>query len=260
MIQEGDFVRVAGFASTRDYRLLLLTNLLLPDGEELLVRGNSRPRWSTDAERRAASAFDPDKIAQAKASAEGIFRVWTWGRATPGWWFFGGPETFPLTEAGLATLEGYDEYEDNPVLKCIPPGMPATMGNPYPIIFEDKGDSIEYRSEEFDIVRTIYLDAESDADVAPSPLGYSVGRWDDENTLLVETTRINAPYFNRVGVRQTEDVVVNERFTLEEGGQKLSYEISVTDANILTQTYQYTGHWVWAPGEEVGKYECAVVE
>jgi hypothetical protein len=260
MLQKGDFVRAAGYASTRQGSLLLLSNLLLPNGKELLVRGNSVPRFDATAERRGAPVFAAERVAAAEAAADGIFRVWTWGRAEPGWWFFGGPERFPLTETALASLENYDEYRDNPVLKCIPPGMPATMGNPYPMTFVKAGDDIEYRSEEFDIVRTIHMNAVPDAVVAPSPLGYSIGEWQGRNVLVVETTKINAPYFNRVGVRQSENVVVRERFTLADEGHRLDYDITVTDAETLAEPWVWGAHWNWVPGEQVGTYECAVEE
>ncbi len=260
VLAEGDFVRAAGYASTRKDNLLLLNNLLLPSGEELLVRGNSRPRFSDTARRRGVIAFDAERIAAAKAEADSIFRVWSWGRAEPGWWFFGGPERFPLTAKGLASLNGYDEYADNPVLKCIPPGMPATMGNPYPMTFVRVDENIEYRSEEFDIVRTIHMNPHNDTDTAPSPLGYSVGHWEDPNTLVVRTTSISAPYFNRVGVRQSQEVVVDERFQVSDEGARLDWEIKVTDPATLENPWEWGAHWVWAPGEEVGTYECTVAD
>jgi hypothetical protein len=260
MLNDGDFVKAAGYASTRKTGHMLLTQILLPNGEELLVRRNAAPRWTTTAARGGELALDPAKVKAAEAEAESIFRVWTWGRAEPGWWFFAGPERFPLTDAAMASLGNYDEYTDNPVLKCIAPGMPATMGNPYPMTFVRAGDNIEYRSEEFDIVRTIHMDADPDAEVSTSPLGYSVGHWEDPNTLVIRTTRINAPYFNRVGVRQSQDVVVDERFALNNDGARLDYEIKATDAATLEKPWEWGAHWVWAPGEEVGIYECTVAE
>jgi len=260
LVNEGDSVRAAGFASTRQDGLMLVSNLLLANGKEMVVRGNSAPRFVATAERREALAFSSEQIAAAEAEADSLFRVWSWGRAERGWWFFAGPERFPLTEAGLASLEGYDEYRDNPVLKCIPPGMPATMGNPYPMTFRKVGNNIEYRSEEFDIVRTIQIDADPDADVEPSPLGYSVGHWESANTLTIRTTKINTPYFNRVGVKQSGDMVVDERFTLNDDGRRLDWTVKVTDPATLKEPWEWGAHWNWVPGEEVGQYQCTVAE
>jgi len=260
MLKEGEVVRAAGFASTRQAGHLLLSNLLLPNGEELLVRRNSGPRFAATANRGREPEFDAGQIAAAEVAADGIFRVWTWGRAERGWWFFAGPERFPLTKTALGSLTEYDEYRDNPVLKCIPPGMPATMGNPYPMTFVRAGENIEYRSEEFDIVRTIHMGGDAAADTAASPLGYSVGRWDTPNSLVIRTTNISAPYFNRVGVRQTGGVVVEERFTLNDKGHRLDWTIRVADPGTLSEPWEWGAHWVWAPGEAVGRYECTVAD
>jgi len=264
MLNVGDTVRVAGFASTRRPNHMILNHLLLPNGVELLLRSARTPRFSDGAvlgNVGGETEIDTAKVQAATARAEGIFRVWSWGRAEPGWWFFSGPERFPLTESALASLADYNEYEDNPVLKCIAPGMAATMGNPYPVQFVQVNDkTIEIRQEEFDRIRTIHLNADPQADVAPSPLGYSVGRWEDENTLVIKTTRINAPYFNRVGVRQSPAVEVDERFTVGDDGSRLDYELVVTDPPTLKEPWAWKAHWVWVPGEEVGPYQCAVAE
>lgn len=257
MLEPGDRISAAGFASTRTEGLMLLQTLLMPDGKEVLLRRNAAPQFDEAARRYAQVEFDNAQVAAAREQADGIFRVWTWGRAERGWWFFSGPERFPLTEAGLASLDGYDEYTDNPVLKCIAPGMPSTMGNPYPISFSRDGDDIVYRGEEFDIVRRIHMNAEVPDDIEPSPLGYSVGRWDGE-TLVVQTTHINSPYFNRVGVRQSAEVTVDETFAVSEDGNRLDWTIAVTDPSTLTEPWRWGAHWNWAPGEEVGSYDCTI--
>jgi len=69
-VKEGDFVRAAGHPSSRNDALLLLTNVLTPSGDEIIVR-RGMPRWQPGTRRRPPSAFDPDRVAQAKAEAEG---------------------------------------------------------------------------------------------------------------------------------------------------------------------------------------------
>ena len=136
--------------------------------------------------------------------------------------------------------------------------MPATIGNPYPLQFVQVGENIELRQEEFDVVRTIHMNGSPDANTPASPLGYSVGQWEDDNTLVISTTHINWPYFNRVGVSQSEDVSVQERFVIDEEAGKLHYELTVTDPATLTEPYKWKALWVWVPGEVVAKYACTV--
>ena len=256
MVVVGDRVKAAGPPSTRRDQLILVENLLLPGGQELLIRRNSVARWP-DADvyvaRRQNSGSEPSA-----EDAEGIYRVWTWGRLSRGWWFFGPPENFPLTESARSQAATWNEFTDNPQLDCIAPGMPATMGNPYPIEFRRVGNNIELRQEEFDVVRTIHIGAQADAMPAPSPLGYSVGEWEDESTLVIKTTNIDWPYSNRVGVPQSSAVEVHERFVLEDDAGRLNYRISVTDPATLTAPYEYDALWVWEPTEVLGRYDCRV--
>lgn len=261
MLQVGDSVRVAGYPSTSRQNHMMLNHLLLPSGVELLLRTTREPRFSgSQAVGTGSAAFDEAKVAEAQAQeAQGIFRVWTWGDAEPELWYFSGPERFPLTVSALAAVEEYDQYEDNPMMQCVPPGMPALIGNPYPVTFvQVDDDMIEMRLEEFDSVRTIHLNGGPEADVEPSPLGYSIGRWEDEDTLVVETTRIATPYFNRVGVPLSPDVELDERFTVNEAAGRLEYELVVTDPQIFTEPWVWRPYWEWVPGEEIRAYQCAV--
>ncbi|MEM9684161.1 MAG: DUF6152 family protein [Pseudomonadota bacterium] len=256
MVQVGDRVKAAGPPSSRREQHILVENLLLPGGEELLIRRNAVARWP---EASVYVARQPDaESAETAANADGIFRVWTWGRLSPGWWFFAPPENFPLTETAKAQAATWNEFTDNPQLDCIAPGMPATMGNPYPIEFRRVGSNIELRQEEFDVVRTLHIGQRRDSAPTDSPLGYSVGEWEDSSTLVVKTTNIDWPYFNRVGVPQSDAVEVHERFVVDDEAGRLSYRLTVTDPATLTVPYEYDALWVWEPTEVLGRYDCRV--
>ncbi|MDB4512093.1 DUF6152 family protein [Arenicella sp.] len=256
LVNVGDKIRVAGYVSTRRDYDMLARHVLLPSGQELLLRGNGEPYWPEASVIAFKQGVDPEKAAAAKA--DGIFRVWSWGRLEPGWWFFADTDKFPLTEAALAKHAQWNEYVDNLQLECIAPGMPNTMGNPYPIEFIQIGDNIEMHAEEFDVVRTIHMNAEPDPSIPHSPLGYSVGHWEDDQTLVVSTANINYPYFNRVGVSQSEAVTTVERFNVDDAAGKLNYQLTVSDPSILTEPYTWNGLWVWKPGEVVEMYDCAI--
>jgi hypothetical protein len=254
LIQVGDTIRVAGHASTRRENALLTEHLLLPNGTEILLGSTREPRWSDTEIGSSAWMVDPDRASTAEG--DGIFRVWSRG---PGvWpWYFDEAGTLGLTESARAVAEAFDPFEDNPLLDCTKPGMPALMGNPYPMQFIDQGATIEVRFEEFDVVRTIHMNSDGASAVQPSPLGHSVGQWQGD-TLEVHTSRINWPHFGRVGIPQTEAVEVVERFILDDGGERLDYELTIEDPGTLLAPYSWDGFWVWRPGEEVGRYECTV--
>ncbi|MEE8292125.1 MAG: hypothetical protein V3R80_11630, partial [Candidatus Tectomicrobia bacterium] len=86
--------------------------------------------------------------------------------------------------------------------------MPNLIGSgqPHPFEFVDQGDTLVFRSEAHDIVRNIHMEQTSIPDDEPhARLGYSIGEWEDDNTLVVYTARINWPYFSD-GTRQSEQV------------------------------------------------------
>ena len=123
--------------------------------------------------------------------------------------------TLPFTEAAVTAREDFDPLADDPALRCIPPGMPGMMNNPYPIEFVDQGERILLRLEEWDGERIIHLSPDfSAADQPSSHVGVSTGRWEG-NTLVVTTTRINERFFDDVGTPQSEDVQWSNVFDLK---------------------------------------------
>jgi hypothetical protein len=114
--------------------------------------------------------------------------------------------------------------------------------------------------EEFDQVRTIHMDsAQNPSEVPRSPMGYSVGRWEGD-TLLVETTRLNARYFNRHGIPQSQDARIDERFTVDAAMGKLHYVLTVTDPVNLTEPFEEQLVWNWSENSRRQLYDCQVVE
>jgi hypothetical protein len=251
----GDKVRVAGWPSTRRDRYLQVNHVLLADGVELLVGGVREPRWSKTTAGGAAVAGTTKTAA---ALGDSLFRVWSQG--TPAW-FFTGRSNYQLNRSAAAAVAKWDDITDNPLTRCVAPGMPALMGNPYPMEFVQVGRDIELRFEEFDARRKIHMGAgvARPADVPRSPLGYSVGRWDGK-TLVVDTSRINWPYFDRAGAPQTQNVAINERFTVVQDGSRLDYVMTVNEPATLVKPFVWNAYFVWNPGEAINPYECTLEE
>ncbi len=250
LINVGDIVRVAGNRSTLRPNNMSVSNLLLPNGTEISIRGNPAPRWST--ERIGFERTTVQEVLAAAGQGQGLFRVWM--SAGPG----GFPAQLPLTTAARAALAAWNPADD-PTMQCISSGMPAAMrlSPPHPIDLVDQGDSIVLRVELFDIVRTIHMDSETDAAEQPAAaLGYSVGHWEG-STLVVRTTRVNWPYFDHLGrVPQSDAVEMTERLTVGDGGNQLVYDLTVTDPATFTEPV--SGRWtmVWRPDLEVEPFAC----
>ncbi len=251
LINVGDIVRVAGNPSTLQANLMSVSNALLPDGTEISIRGNPEPRWSTE-ERIGFEQTTAEEALAAAGEGRGLFRVWM--SDGPG----GLPAQLPLTAAARAARTAWDPAND-PTMQCIASGMPAAMrvSPPHPIDLTEQGDSIVLRLELFDIVRTIHMNSEADASEQPATaLGYSVGHWEG-STLVVRTTRVNWPYFDHLGtISQSDAVETTERFTVSDDGDRLMYDLTVTDP--ATFTRPISGRWVlaWRPDLIVEPYEC----
>jgi hypothetical protein len=136
--------------------------------------------------------------------------------------------------------------------------MPNAILNPYPIEFVDAGDAIELRIEEWDATRVIRMTIDAVANTpAPTPLGYSVGRWEG-STLVIETTQIDWPYLDDKGAPQSDDVTIVERFTLSENDTRVDFELTVMDPQYLIDPVIWDAYWVWKPGVEIRPFECAL--
>ena len=244
-IQVGDEVRLAGWPSTLGRREVFLTNILI-DGAETVVMDLNLPLVFTQSEE--ASFVDP-----AEADPErGIFRVWSSSGE-----LYQLRSPYVLTSAAEAARVNWDPYTDQLSLRCVAPGMPNAILNPYPIEIIDRGDQILIRIEEWEAVRTVDMVSETILEgVSDSLLGYSVGRWEDDRTLVVETGRVDFPYLDDAGTPMSNDVRMIERFSLSQDGNDLAYEISVTDSENLVEPVVWDAAWTWIPETIIRPYEC----
>ena len=256
----GETVRVAGNRSGVYDDKFWVENILTENGNEVLVVLNGAPRWNDELIGGRSSwnneAFIRDEVA---AQGNGFFRVWSppvRGSVTPR---LTGAPTNQLaniaTDASKAAIDGWDPYAFDDA--CELPGLPRVNHGPHPHGFVQEGENILLVSEEFYITRTIHMNSDVDPETQPlSPLGYSVGRWEDENTLIVETSRINFPYLNLGGYGQSEQVHITERYVLDDEENRMDYEVIIRDPVMLNEPYIKRDVWVDI-GESINEeYDC----
>ena len=259
LLNVGDTISFAGNPSTRTARRMYVTNLLVADGREILLRGNVKPRFAQ--ERAVSTDVTFAGASTATGAGDGFFdKVLVPMREgqAPAW-----VREPPLTAAARDGKAKYDEVVDDPVLGCISPGMPRVMlrSGPYAIRFIKRGTDVVLQNEWFEIDRLIHMDGREPGAEAPYvPLGLSAGRWDGD-TLVVTTTHIDWPYFELyglVGVPQTRAMRIVERFTPLEGGNAVRYDWTATDAGAFTQPVTYDNYAVfrWQPKLNFLPYDC----
>ena len=226
------------------------------------MRRRTAPRWAYSAIGGGDITNDP-RLTDT-APADGIFRVWSFlSKEVPE--FTADPS---LTVSAQAAFEAFDPARDDPVLGCAQPGMPEaiTFIGPHPVEFVDQGDTILLRVESDDVTRVIHMAEDAVAEDQPaSPLGFSVGRWEDERTLVVTTTRVNWPWTKvrgLVAVPQTTDSVFTERFSMSEDQSRLSMSFTMSDPATFTRTVSAPNYtvWRWLPGASIEPYECTLGE
>ncbi|MDR0781669.1 MAG: hypothetical protein LBF16_13425 [Pseudomonadales bacterium] len=100
------------------------------------------------------------------------------------------PKPTPFTEAGRRLREANQKYDDG-ALRCLSLGLPRIFGNPYNMDIFDAGDHYLFLYVEHNSPRRIWMDGRTPpADTHPTSNGYSVGHWEDGNTLVIETTSL----------------------------------------------------------------------
>jgi hypothetical protein len=152
--------------------------------------------------------------------------------------------------------------KDDPLTRCLPPGGPRQFHTPHGFQF------IEQRELGRILVllgggdrnwRAIYTDGrpQGQADeVVRSYYGNSVGRWENKDTLVVDSIGFNEHFwFSNGGLPHTEALHLIEHFSRPDLNT-LKYEVTVDDPR--TYTRSWTGGWTvqWVPNEEIQEYFC----
>jgi hypothetical protein len=131
------------------------------------------------------------------------------------------------------------------------------MFDPVPMEIVNEGGRILIRIQEYDVERVIHMTAEAETvDPEPSPLGYSLGRWEG-NTLVVTTTHVDWPQFDPYGTPQSDQTRYVERFSFSAEDEDLNYTFMATDPVMFTQPITFERSRPWTPGVELVPFNCA---
>lgn len=227
MFKVGDQISVLGRANRNGEPEMLTHNILLPDGREVLMAQGAEPYWT----RETVGGTSSINLVDAEEENLGIFRVWSRGPNQQVNYGAGLPYIHTPREV---TREWVDRLYGM-ANRCESTGMPGVMATPYPFEFTDEGDSIRVQGLASNalIDRRIHLSSQIDS--AEGIMGESIGRWDG-NTLRVETTNIDWPYFDdSTGLEQSQDMKVVELFELSADQTRLDYLMTVTDPALFSE-------------------------
>jgi hypothetical protein len=210
-------------------------------GDHVIVRAHP----SRDPKRTMALIYSAEKngvtwsgdveplrsLGKAAGRADSLSGIWE-VPFTPLIRLFSEPSSWAVTAKGAEGVASYDDRSMNPQLQCIPRAAPWLM------IFTgvhkiELGDSVVWIRTEYNTVdREVHMNASHDG-AAFTRQGHSIGRWDGD-VLVVDTTHFadNRSGHAR-GIRSGARKHLVERFSLDPGGESLTYRFELEDPEYL---------------------------
>lgn len=163
-----------------------------------------------------------------------------------------------LTPAAFELRQAFDPADD-PAIRCQPYGLVRQALSPVPIEIIQANDAVTIRYELWSAVRVISLGGDSAEPAAPTRLGRSVGRYEDE-ALVVETTGVLGDVVAPdARVLHSSDLRAIERYTLADNGDRLDLELTVTDPKTFSEPLTLRAAWRRTPRTRLLPYECHVI-
>ena len=165
-------------------------------------------------------------------------------------------EELAFTPAGRAAFERFGADND-PSFRCIMPGVPRGLVDPYPREIIQQDHQIVMLHEYHHQVRRIYMDGREAPEYWPQSLGgYSTGSWEGE-TLVVHTAHLSPENLMTTTGRPfsgDENTYVIERYM--RSGDVLMLTAEIHDLTYYEETYVMHGLWNFAPDGEIWEYSC----
>ena len=161
-----------------------------------------------------------------------------------------------LTRAGEAALASFSA-ENDPSFRCIMPGVPRGLIDPYPLEIIQQDHQIVILHEYYHQVRRVFMDGREAPEYWPPSLsGYSTGRWEGE-TLVVRTTHLSPDNYMDINGRPfsgNEDTYVVERYMRSDN--VLSMIAAIHDPAYYEEPYVMRFSWEFTPDGEIWEYSC----
>ena len=169
---------------------------------------------------------------------------------------FKGGAPFQPWAAELFKQRQANKMRDNPMIRCLPAGVPrmAAYSHPYKIV--QTADLIVMLYESQTLFRQIFMDGRAHPeDPEPTWLGYSVGKWEGD-TLVVETIGFNdKTWLDGFGHPHSEAMKVTERYQRRDAGH-MDIEVVIDDPKAYTQPIRYLQPQELLPDGDLIEYIC----
>ena len=126
-----------------------------------------------------------------------------------------------------------------PGSSCKPAGVPVFMLDGGPFYFVQTPKEVLIVASEDSNVRHIYLGAAHSKNPKPSWYGESIGRYENGDTLVVDTIGLTTKTFvDQFRTPHTEKLHVVERWHLVNGGKTIEIEVTIDDPDTFHQSWK----------------------
>ena len=148
------------------------------------------------------------------------------------------PEAQRKYTAALAARKAGKPAFDT-LTRCLPHGLPRLMFAPYPIEVIQDAKQLTFLHEAHHMPRMVYVGDKLPAndDLDGNYMGFSAGRWEGD-TLVIDSGGFNdLTTLDKAGLPHSDQMTLNERMRLIDGGARLEDLITINDAASYTKPW-----------------------
>ena len=159
-----------------------------------------------------------------------------------------------------AAKPGYGPHatanSQDPVLNCLPPGVPRILLMPFPMQVAQIPGEVLMIFEYDHFIREIYTDGRPHPkDLDPTWMGDSIGKWDGD-ALLVDTVGFNdKTWLDMVGHPHSDALHLTERIRRVDR-TTLTDDVTITDPKAFTKPWSGQQIFELKPTWHLGEYIC----
>lgn len=162
----------------------------------------------------------------------------SWGKVPPvltPW----GEDQFKLSRQSNGGPFTLDKTNDPVITKCLPPGVPRIYLHPFLMEITQNPKEVLLLYEYDHTVRRIFVDGRKHtAEPLPTYMGESIGAWEGNDTLVVDTVGFNdSTWLDRAGHRHSDQLHVTERMKRVDH-DNIQIDITMEDPKALAKPWQ----------------------
>lgn len=252
-VKVGDTVKVSGQFGRDNSKKLFVRGLALADGTAFGTY-NQNPARGNDRDTVYADPYTDYTFGEPNAAHPmDITGAWRQGYKFRVTVDDLEPKPTPFTAEGRRIFEGNEKYDDS-ALRCIAIGLPRIFGNPYNMSIYDAGDHYLFLYVEHNSPRRIWMDGRTMPETAtPTSNGYSIGRWESDNVLVIETSHLLPGWLDGSGLPMSgggsgEGTRTVERIVFSDDKLSADRTMTIFDPYYTQPLTRVRG---WARGDDV---------